>query len=315
MMSIFGLLARFMRETYNVDDAHHVKQAHFAKLSDFFDELPKSYGKSPSDKLKSIVQLQEKGQEVSHEKRGLDPGTRNRHLTYLGQWLNEATARGASNCRDIKLTSFRSRRKGRPRDDRPAPGLEAITRFFQGPPFVGCLDRDSPCERGSEVFHRATYFAPMMTTYMGMRREEACGLGVDDVKFTDGIANVDIKFSAIRRIKNASSVRFLAVHPDLLRLDLMDYVDAIREMGYTTLFSDLRGSGSNVPLGDRLYDELRPLIDETGAGFHPQRHFLEAGSKPKGSALKNAGISWDMLADLKRTSGIVLELNLNANWN
>ena len=129
MMSIFGLLARFMRETYNVDDAHHVKQAHFAKLSDFFDELPKSYGKSPSDKLKSIVQLQEKGQEVSHEKRGLDPGTRNRHLTYLGQWLNEATARGASNCRDIKLTSFRSRRKGRPRDDRPAPGLKRSLGF------------------------------------------------------------------------------------------------------------------------------------------------------------------------------------------
>jgi integrase len=120
-----------------------------------------------------------------------------------------------------------------------------------------------------------------MFTYMGMRREEACGLGVDDVKFTDGIAHVDIRFSEIRRIKNDSSVRFLAVHPELLRLGLMDYVEAVRALGYETLFPDLRGSGSNVPMGDRLYDELKPLIDETGAGFHPQRHFFGGWLKAK----------------------------------
>ena len=103
-----------------------------------------------------------------------------------------------------------------------------------------------------------------MLHYTGARREEICGLSVRDVAYVDTVIDgklqrlhyIKIRTSEIRRIKNLYSERSVVLHPELIRLGFLDYVAAVRALGYEMVFPDLKSPTSSSPLGDRLYDEL-----------------------------------------------------------
>ena len=53
--------------------------------------------------------------------------------------------------------------------------------------FTGCAawkgaDAFTP---GPHIYHRALYFAMIILNYSGARREEICGLSIDDVRWVD----------------------------------------------------------------------------------------------------------------------------------
>jgi integrase len=132
-------------------------------------------------------------------------------------------------------------------------------RIFQATPFTGCASWDQELEPGCAIYHRALYFVPLLLQYHGGRREEICGLEVDDV-IAGPIPYIHIRANATRRIKNAQSDRFLPIHPEVLRLGFLDYVAAIRALGYKLLFPCLFSPTTSSPLGDRLYDEFKPIL-------------------------------------------------------
>jgi len=299
--SVSNLFVKFMIEDQQVVDLNLLRQAHVGKFVDLlFFEIYKHYGKSVRDEHLTIAQLREKGRELDKNKkegekskRGLSSGTVNRHLTFLGQIFDYASARGLENLDKIDLSKLRtkSNQKKRGRDERPKLPIESALAIYCTPPFNNCAGWDDLGKPGlpgaRQIFHCALYFVPILIYYTGCRREELCGLMVDDVIVDNGdIPYLHIAKNERRRIKNAQSQRNVPLHPEVIRLNFLDYVKAIKALGYKLLFPDLYSPSSRSPLGDRFYKEFKPIlvaagVTEEGLGSHAVRHLFGAQLKKK----------------------------------
>jgi integrase len=295
--SISNLFVKFMVQDQRILDVNLLLQKHVGAFVDFLrHDIYVHYGKSVRDKRATIKELRVKGQSVAKEKRGIIADTLNRHLTFLDQIFEHATARGVKSLDSINLTKLRA--KGRKRDAkrarnaRPKLPIESARAIFRTPPFINCAgwdELDAPGEAGAnQIFHCALYFVPILIYYLGARREELCGAMVDDIILDrEGCRPyVYIAANEQRRIKNAQSERHLPLHPELIRLGFLDYVRAIKALGYRLLFPDLYSPSSRSPLGNRFYKQFRPIltsagITEEGLGAHAVRHLFNAQLKKK----------------------------------
>lgn len=293
---IFALFAKLLSENglVRVSD---LRQSHFAELIDLLRSVSSSYGKSPRDADRSTAELRDIGAKLPPNKRGIVGDTINRHLTFLGQLVTYLRAQGLAVDSGIDLALLRARKRDRARNRRSSLSGDEVARIFQLPCFTGCRSWREPFTPGTETFHRALYFAIILLYYTGARREEICGLHIDDVEQASGIPYLAIRFNPIRRLKNSQSVRFVPLHDEVVRLGFLEYVVAIRTLGYSFVFPDLRSS-SKAPLGDRLYDEfisgLRTAIvdqSERKKVIHSLRHSF-------GDNLKQARVHTEVRADI-----------------
>ncbi|WP_293860894.1 DUF6538 domain-containing protein [uncultured Alsobacter sp.] len=275
--SIYRLLERFLSESYGYTAVENVQQKHLAGFVSFLTfQLPHTYGKSPKDFQCSIADLRAKDAKA----RGVKGATLNRHLSNLTQLLAFARAEGLAIPTDLSLTGLRApdNKDTRARDIRPKPSADACRALFSLPPFTGCLSWQEPVEPGDSLYHRALYFAVLLLYYSGARREEICGLDVSDVITDNGpTPYIHIAPNNHRRIKNTQSRRSIPLHPEVVRLGFLDYVARIRDLGYDRVFPDIYSPTSRSPSGDRLYDELVPMLGKLGKDsksivIHSLRH-------------------------------------------
>ncbi|TXM96331.1 tyrosine-type recombinase/integrase [Methylobacterium sp. WL103] len=289
---IFTLFGRFLREEHGLTDLAGLRQTHCDAFDGLLRALFKSVGKSPKDKHRSIRDLRRISEAKKPDERGLASGTRDRHLTFLGQALVRARKAGVAIDLSVSLTEFRARKKKRGRDQRPTPPSTALETFFSLPVFTGCRAWNDMHTAGPELFHRAAYFGPMLAHYEGMRREEFCALSVEDVINSNGEhPYLHVCFNEFGRVKNTQSVRNLALHPELVRLGFLDYVTALLRSGHKRDFPNLFSPSTRGLLGDRLYDELRPAFTKAGFTTHQVRHHF-------GNALKQQRVAEEFRADL-----------------
>ena len=320
--SVSNLFVKFLVEDQGIDDLNSLRQAHAGKFVDFlYFEIYKHYGKSVRDDYLTIAQLREKGRRLDEERKkdekgkegkeskqdkksacGLSSGTVNRHLTFLGQIFDYASARGFGNLDNIDLSKLRtkSNKDTRDRDERRKLPIDGAWAIFRTPPFNNCSGWDALDEPGvagaRQIFHCALYFAPMLIYYTGCRREEICGAMVKDVIDNGEIPYLHIAKNERRRIKNAQSQRNAPLHPELIRLNFLAYVRAIKELEHDLLFPDLFSPSSSSPLGDRFYKQFKPILvaaglTEEGLGSHAVRHLF-------GAQLKNKLVADEGRADL-----------------
>jgi hypothetical protein len=78
--------------------------------------------------------------------------------------------------------------------------------------------------RGVQQAHRSEAVHPADCPLLGLPVEEAAGLRVSDPRTEEGIACFVFEPHEQGRLKTASSHRRVAIHPELLRLGLMEYV-------------------------------------------------------------------------------------------
>jgi hypothetical protein len=137
----------------------------------------------------------------------------------------------------------------------------------------------------------------MMIFYGGGRREEYCGLMIDDLIEDNGAyPYLHIAKNKFRRIKNAQSTRNIVLHPEIIRLGFLRYVSIIRSLGYELVFPDLFSPTTKSPLGNRYYKLFKPVlitagITEEGLGSHALRHAF-------GAILKKKHVPEELRADL-----------------
>lgn len=291
--SISNLFVKFMVQDQLVQGLDDLNQQRVGKFVDFMrSEVYKHYGKSPKDEHRTIADLRADASVRDARNRGIGGDTLNRHLTFLGQIFRHAAARGVTSLEKIDLVKLRSKgKKKRARDERAKLPIEKAEAIFRTPPFNNCAAWDRLAEPGPEtlrqIFHCALYFVPILIYYTGCRREELCGLMVDDVLLDNGpIPYIHIAKNKQRRIKNAQSQRNVPLNPEVLRLNFAQYVRAIKALGYGLLFPDLYSPSSRSPLGDRFYKEFKPIltsagVTEEGLGSHAVRHLFGAQLKKK----------------------------------
>ena len=133
-------------------------------------------------------------------------------------------------------------------DPRPPWTRHHMETMFSSPVYIGggygkerFVPTDNPV-----VFHDAAYFAPLFWYYIQACRDEICGLAVDDI-FTEGeIPYFIIRNNLIRGYdggmsgeKRVARRRALPIHPEILRLGFLEYVQSIRAEGHKALFPEL----------------------------------------------------------------------------
>ena len=284
-------------------------QRHFAELADLLSEVATSYGKSAKDDQRSTAELRAIGASKPPPERGVKPETLNRHLTFLGQLLAYLKGQGFKLDRDIDLSLLRGKtRHTRGRAKRATFSGDELKAIFELACFTGCAGwkGDEAFAPGPELYHRALYFATILLYYTGARREEICGLAVDDVQSPEleiggekkRTPCILIHDNGVRRLKNAQSMRLVALVPEIVRLGFLDYVAEIRRLGYKLVFPDLKSPTSKSPLGDRLYDELKRGLDQVVPDASARNKVLHSFRKTFGDSLKQAGVTAEIRGDI-----------------
>ena len=305
---IFRLFGKLLLEQSLVEPAA-LQQNHFAQLVDLLSAVATSYGKSAKDEGRTTAELRAIGAGKPPAQRGIKPETLNRHLTFLGQLIVFMKGQGVKLDRDIDLSLLRGKtRHTRGRTKRALFSGEELAAIFHLACFVGCAGwKDHEAfTPGDHLFHRALYFAIILLYYTGARREEICGLMVDDVQCPefeiDGKMRpapcILIDRNAQRRVKNVQSARLIALVPEVIRLGFLEYVEAIRELGYTLVFPDLKSPTSSSPMGDRLYDEFKRGLDKAVPDASARKKVVHSLRKTVGDSLKQAGVAAEIRGDI-----------------
>jgi hypothetical protein len=111
----------------------------------------------------------------------------------------------------------------------------------------GGANRRVKASAAPRIYQDAAYWVPLLGTYTGLAREEACGLEVIDFSFECEIPFLIVQANMTRTkdgktksgLKRLSRRRVMPLHPELLRLGLREYVKAVAAEGYEMVFPEL----------------------------------------------------------------------------
>ena len=129
------------------------------------------------------------------------------------------------------------------------------------------LDKDKP-ER---------YWVTLISAYSGARLNEICQLDIKDIRQEEDIWVISfVDDTEDKRLKTVSSMRVIPIHPHLLDLGFIDYVESVRELNTVKLFPNFKleiGIGYSKNITKWFSTYLTNLgIKKKGKNFHSFRH-------------------------------------------
>ncbi len=263
---------------------------------------------------KIILELVEAGERSNESIENAPSATTiNRDVTGLSTLFEWAEGQGYSIDAGLKLKRLRIKkgaRAKRARDERPPTSVEDLEKLFALPTFTGSLKHNGGkgavvlkkrFTPGKTIVHDAFYWCPIMIHYLGCRREEICKLCACDFVLDARIPYVHIRENHNGKIKTAASDRRLPLHPELIRLGLVDYVREIAKRDCKALFPELRPTNSSESLGDQFYDLAWSHMRKRG-GLSPESdiHGFRHGFNAK---LRRERVSKEERADMMGHAG------------
>lgn len=293
---------------HGVEHSGQIEQFHIGQLRQHFNHIPTNWGRSSRMRIMSAPELRNEGEklrvaaEASGTKAnvGLASTTIRKHFGNLQHFLKHLKGHGF----EIEEWTFEGLRPRKPkagevRGKQFKPSPADIAPIFSCPLYVGSLGlgRGQRREPGAHVFHDSLYYLPILFTYLGPRRKEFAGLHVNDIaKDGDGYVII-LRTNCFRRLKNVQSERLLPVPEELVRLGFIDYVQAIKQLGYEALFPDLFSDKTDNDPGGRFYDTFVPIMQGAlgekmwDRAIHALRHGMA-------DTLKQAGVPTEVIDDI-----------------
>jgi integrase len=124
--------------------------------------------------------------------------------------------------------------------------------------------------------HPWRYWLPLLGRFTGARLEELCQLHIDDITEVQGILCIQIDDNRDdQNLKNSSSRRVIPIHPELIKLGLLDYVEIVKATGAARLFTELqptRGKLGHAPSKWFGRYKTKLGITDPKKTFHSFRH-------------------------------------------
>lgn len=293
---------------HGVEHSGQVEQYHIGLLRQHLNHIPTNWGRSSKMRAMSAPDLRAEGEKLRKAaelmgtvaKVGLAPTTIRKHFGNLQHFLKHLKGHGFQ----IESWTFEGLRPKKPkvgeiRGKQYKPSPQDIAPIFSSPLYVGSRGhlRGQRRAAGQQVFHDSLYYLPILFTYLGPRRREFAGLHVDDIA-RDGDGYVIIlRSNGIRRLKNIQSQRMLPMPEEMVRLGFIEYVQAIKKLGYATLFPDLFSDKTENDPGDRFYDTFVPIM-QTVLGENMWERAIHAFRHGFADTLKQAGVSQDVIEDI-----------------
>lgn len=199
---------------------------------------------------------------------GLAPRTREKHLDrlrlFFGVWVKRRLI-AFNPCDGFQVTN-KAQDEARSREPFSSEDLKAIF---------------APDRILNPQPHK--YWPPILALYSGARVNEIAQLFVQDIEEIAGIWGMHIR----RQTKNKSSRRFVPLHPELIRLGFLDYVNDVRQARFEHVFPGLTW-GENGPgdvIGDwfnRTYLRKTCGITNPAKVFHSFRHTFATAAERAG---------------------------------
>lgn len=170
----------------------------------------------------------------------------------------------------------------RRRDKRLPFSTEQLRLIFDAPIFRGCVDDWAGYSTpGYARPRRGRFWVPLIALFSGMRMNEICQLHVADIHRLDGVDCFFVTEGPSdadngKRLKTAASERFIPVHPTLIEIGFMTFVEQRRAAGAVRLFSELQKSSTGY-YSDPFSKWFRRFLERAGATrektcFHSFRH-------------------------------------------
>jgi integrase len=184
-----------------------------------------------------------------------------------------------------KIRASEEKKRGKPRYPYSVPQLNILFKS-------DWYDPASTNWRGKmKLDLGARYWVPLLCLYHGFRIREPLQLSVSDIVIED-VALLKIQAEESqedeaglpeKRLKNDATKRTVPIHPTLLELGFLSFVEGARARGPNSpLFpSSVPEKGSQRPMWGRAYEQrFVPLVRDTlgfgpGFGNHSFRHTLE----------------------------------------
>ncbi|QWV98638.1 site-specific integrase [Geomonas nitrogeniifigens] len=203
----------------------------------------------------------------------------NKHLTRLSSLLKYAVQEGRM--RANYAESMQVQDKRRSDEVRKAYSLEDIKKVVEHLP----LQKDYP-ER---------YWVPVLGMFTGMRLDEICQLHVEDVHEHGGIWSININDHGDKKLKNTASRRIIPIHPTVLSLGFIGYVEALKAQSCQRLWNNLHrrdadGYGSAFGKWFQRFNREYVTTDKAKV-FHSFRHTVA-------DTLKQAGVQEVVIAEI-----------------
>jgi len=123
------------------------------------------------------------------------------------------------------------------------------------------------------------YWLIPLGIFTGARLGELCQLNLSDFVEVDGVQCIDINDEDGKRVKTENAKRLIPLHPELIRLGLLRYVDRLRQEGHVHLFPELSRTRRDGPASaaSNWFQGFRAnvgLTEKQTTVFHSFRHLF-----------------------------------------
>jgi len=207
-------------------------------------------------------------------------GTIRKHLGALHSLLEYAHHNGM--CDKNAASGVRYQGPKVARRTREHIPVEDLRKLFDGGVFT-------KGERPAAGKGDAAFFLPLLGLFTGARLEELGQLSVSDVKRAHGVDYIELTDQGeAQRLKNKGSRRSVPIHPALLRLGFLKYVETRRKEGDERLFPLLKQDrhGSWTQNWSKWWGRYRKElgVTERWKDFHAFRHTFKRQCRECGIA-------------------------------
>jgi site-specific recombinase XerD len=222
------------------------ERKHLAAFYDLLLSLPKLYSKSAEWRGLSLAAIVARAKGADHER--LSMTTVKRHFAALSRFFAKMKERGEY-AGENPAHGFDFDDNRRDRDKRSMWQGDPLRRLFSSPVWTGCLSEARRSKPGKLIIKDEKYWLPLLGIYHGNRLEEFAQLHRADLQQEDGVWLLDINDEGNKRVKNAQSKRRVPLHPELLRLGFVEYVEKTAPRPEDRVFPQLEPGGPDRKLG------------------------------------------------------------------
>ncbi len=266
--SVFKLLIDILGDV----DVTSITKPMVTELRSTLQKLPPNiYKKYPGQSIQQILSCK--------DEEAMSIKSVNKHISRLGALLRYCVDEGviSSNpASGLKISD-----KKRADEERNAYSKDDVKKIINAVP------------RDSKLPER--YWIPLIGLYSGMRLNEICQMYVSDIIKFDGYWCISINAEKDKRLKNTASERVIPIHPVLLELGFLEYVECLQlsnspRLWMNLAWTDLTGYGNSFCKWYQRFNRIH-VTDDPMKVFHSMRHLVA-------DTLKQAGVEESLIAEL-----------------
>ncbi|MGB5950119.1 MAG: site-specific integrase [Parvibaculum sp.] len=238
-------------------------------------QLPSTYGKSPKDKDRTVRELIEAA-DVKGSTRLADR-TVERHCNVIRQFLQFAYDQSEIAKEQLSIAEGFTFKVASARSQRDQWEDDELVKLFCSPVWTGMKSKRRKTVRGSVIERDAYFWLPLLGIYHGNRLEECAQLFGGDIRQVDDVWCMRITDEGEgQQLKNEPSRRVVPIHPVLLGMGFIEYVQSVSSAETDPIFPDLKPGGADMKRGytfTKWFSRYRSKMGiKNGRDYHSFRH-------------------------------------------